>query len=179
MLNGTAQLKQLFAKHGMYWITRAIAQGGYPDEEDCKALRAGGVTHLFNVDLPYLDPAALLRMGFAATIWKSVTDGQRLPDKVALDCLDTLNSILSTPGTKVYIHCHAGMNRSPTILWLYLIACGMGLEAAGELIAAASPYAVPGHPAMCDMDLVRLVQEHGRTHYLPLPRPEILQPWGE
>ena len=68
----------------------------------------------------------------------------------------------------------AGINRSPTVLWLYLVACGLGLEEAGALIAKASPHAVPGDPALCDRRRLDLILAHGQAHYIPHPRPEAL-----
>jgi hypothetical protein len=48
-----------------------------------------------------------------------------------------------------------------------------GLRAA---IARRTLDAVPGHGRLVDAELVRLVQRHGQTHFLPLARPEILDP---
>jgi hypothetical protein len=166
-----------FFKHGIFWITRCIAQGGYPIDDDSQVLREGGITHLLNLDLPYSDLAGILACGLEGAIWKPITDGRPIPKLVALECLDTLHSVLRAPKSKVYVHCNAGVNRSPTIVLLYLMACGMTPRDACDRIMLASPHAVPGHPSLCNAELIALVQEHGRAHYLPLPRPEILEPY--
>ena len=85
--------------------------------------------------------------------------------------------MLREKDSKAYVHCQAGMNRSPNILWLYFIACGMELNAAVQMIMTASPYAAPARSPFCDDDLVRLVVGHGRAQFMPLTRPEILRPW--
>lgn len=168
--------RKLFEANGIYWITEAIAQGGYPDEEDCKLLRRGGITHLFNLDLPYLDGALFSRMGFSGIVWKPIVDGRPIPKDTLLDCLDALNQALAKDGTRVYIHCHAGINRSPTILALFFVACGMPLDDACALIESRSPHAIPAHPALCDAQLVDIAVHHGRKNYLPLRRLDILKP---
>jgi hypothetical protein len=170
----TAALKKKFARQGLYWITHCIVQGGYPEEDDFKLLRSGGVTHLFNVDLPYQDRTSIDKHGFTGVVCKPIVDGQRIPDAVARDCLDALHGILSADNTKVYLHCHAGINRSPTLIWLYLIACGLKPNAARELIVSAAPHAVAGHPSLCDFGLYKSIEEYGRSYYRPLKRPDIL-----
>ncbi len=172
--NSMPPTRKTFEENGIYWITRAIAQGGYPDETDCRLLRAGGVTHLFNFDLPYLDAELFKQMGFSGIVWKPIVDGRLIPKPVLLDCLDAIHQSLMLEGSKIFVHCHAGINRSPTILSLYFVACGIEPVAACKLIESASPYAVPGHPALCDASYVEFVQRHGREKYLPLLRPNVL-----
>ena len=84
--------------------------------------------------------------------------------------------MLRVAGSKVYVHCVACQNRSPTIVWLYFLACGMSDTAAEELIAVRCPDAVPGHAALVDGRLLQLVREHGQRHYLPLHDPSVLEP---
>lgn len=38
----------------------------------------------------------------------------------------------------LYIHCNAGLNRSPTVLWYFMIACGMDPAQARQQITSAS-----------------------------------------
>lgn len=166
-----------FAKHEIFWVSRCIALGGYPLDDDMPILQKGGITHLFNLDLPYSNAAEIAQLGFEIVSFP-ITDGRKMPDEKALACLDRFHGILIREGTRVFIHCQAGINRSPTVLWLYLVACGLGLDEAGERIARASPHAVPGDPALCDRRLLDLVLAHGRAHFVPHPRPEVLLPPG-
>jgi hypothetical protein len=105
-----------------------------------------------------------------------VVDLVRIPDSTAIAALDVLHGMLSVPDSRVFIHCVAGQNRSPTVLWLYFIACGMSLGDARELISDRSPDSVPGHGKLIDDQLVASVMTHGAKHYLPLPEPSILEP---
>ncbi len=84
--------------------------------------------------------------------------------------------MLSVDGSRVYVHCIACQNRSPTILWLYFVACGMDDNAAKELISQRCPVAVPGHNSLVDEQLVARVREHGRGNFLPLQDPSVLEP---
>jgi hypothetical protein len=166
-----------FYRHGIWWITRCLAQGGFPEERQCEILLRGGVTHLFNVSTsPY--PASLVRLGFRGLMWRPVEDLKRIPDGVALECLDTLHAVLREPDAKVYLHCVAGQNRSPSVLWLYLVACGMEPQEAENLIGRRSLDGVPRHPNLVDDALAAKVRAHGGAHYLPLSRPEILEAYG-
>ena len=93
-----------------------------------------------------------------------------------MQCLNTLNDMLNLDGSKVYLHCIACQNRSPTILWLYFVACGMDDDSARELISRRCPDAVPGHKSLVDDRLVKRVRDHGRLSFLPLHDPAILEP---
>lgn len=161
--------------HHMFWITRSIAQGGFPYDDEFGQLRAAGITHLFNVDLPYLDLPHLHALGFKECIWHSVIDGRRIPDATAKACLDDLHRILHDHTHRVYVHCHAGMNRSPTIVFLYLIALGLGEKEAADRLTSQNVHAIPGHPALCDANLLQSVRAYGQAHYLPLTRSEVLE----
>ena len=77
----------------------------------------------------------------------------------------------------VYIHCIAGQLRSPTVLWLYLVACGVEPQDAREWIEDRSPDASPGSTRMVDDSHVRFAQQHGLARYLPHPRAEALAPF--
>jgi hypothetical protein len=68
--------------------------------------------------------------------------------------------------------------RSPTILWLYLIACGVPPEDARVWIQRRSPDAAPGSRRLADDEHIRFAREHGQRYFRPLPRPEIVSPVG-
>lgn len=160
---------------GVFWITRCIAQGGWVGADLGKRLHEQGVTHLFNVgDARY--PRAVKHIGFSGFAWKPLEDLKRIPDERALEVLDKFHEFVVLPTSRVYIHCVAGQNRSPTILWLYLVACGMTQGEARSVISGRTFDAIPGHPLLIDEALVARVSEHGRSRYLPHVRPEALQP---
>jgi hypothetical protein len=76
----------------------------------------------------------------------------------------------------VYVHCVAGHLRSPTILWLYLIACGIAPEEAREWITTRSPDAAPGGSRMIDESHIEFARQHGLANFQPHPRREALAP---
>jgi len=159
----------------VYWITRRIAQGQFATEERARHLRSQGITHVLNVgESPSIISAE--DYGFRAVRDCPTPDFCRLPDAAVLASLNALHEMLSEGDSKVFIHCVAGQNRSPTILWLYFIACGMSRAAAKELITSHTMDAVPGHPQLVDDQLVAAVVAHGSGRFVPLPDPNILAP---
>lgn len=154
-------------------ITAATVLGPFASPERCPALVASGITHILNVgEAPsVLGPAD---GPFAETVSHPVVDLSRIPTDLATTCISTLHRMVCTPRSKVYVHCVAGRNRSPTILWLYLVACGVEPSEAKEGIVARSWDSVPGHSQLIDADLVDAVQSYGRRNFLPHPRPEAL-----
>jgi protein-tyrosine phosphatase len=111
--------------------------------------------------------------GLRAVVWLPVVDLELIPDEIALECIEQLHAFLCEPDARAYVHCIAGGNRSPTILWLYLIACGIEPEEARRAIGRRAISAVPGHPRMIDPRLVLVARGHGRS-WLPHPRPAAL-----
>ena len=94
---------------------------------------------------------------------------------VQQDLRDTLREMLQEPESHVYVHCIAGQNRSPTVVWLYLIACGVSLGNAKRLIEAKSPDSIPGHKKLVSQQLIDSVVEYGSHNIQPLSRPEIIE----
>ena len=155
--------------HQIYWITRRIAQGRFATRERASHLRNEGITHILNVG----ESASIIKAndyGFKDDRDCPVADFQRIPEAVALTCLDALHEMLLVKESKVYIHCVAGQNRSPTILWLYLVACGMPPAVAKFLITNHTLDAVPGHSQLVDDQLIAAVVAHGAKRFLPLRR---------
>jgi Swiss Army Knife protein, DSP-PTPase phosphatase domain len=160
----------------IYWISRCIAQGGRPPQPaaDYPWLRAQGITHVLDLSG---DPAPRLEGTESPHILReAVEDFTLIPEEKIRRCLDHMHAVLREPDTKLYIHCGAGHGRSPTILWLYLSACGMEPQAAERLIRSKNRKAKPGGDALVDETHLPFGQRYGREHFLPLQRPEIIEP---
>jgi hypothetical protein len=157
----------------VYEITKATVLGPFASPERCPTLVASGITHIFNVgEAPsVLDPAD---GPFAEVTSHPVVDLARIPDDLAITCVSTLHRMVCAPHSRIYVHCVAGRNRSPTILWLYLVACGVEPNAAKAGIVARSWDSVPGHSQLIDANLVEAVQSFGRQKFLPHPRLDAL-----
>jgi protein-tyrosine phosphatase len=158
----------------MYRITECLSVGPFASPERAKTLLAAGVTHVLNVsDGPSHVSVA---DGFADVAWVPMQDSRRLMPSTAVRALDTLHQLVSVPDAHVYVHCVLGMVRSPTILWLYLIALGVPPDDARDWIEDRSPDAVAGHYRMVDRAHVLLAQKHGLANFFPHPRPNIIIP---
>ncbi len=162
-------------RHRVYWITHRIAQEAFVTDARAEYLLAEGITHVLNVsDAPSV--VAATNGGFKGVRDCPVRDLERIPDDVAIHCLDSLHAMLGDHGSKVYIHCTAGQNRSPVVLRLYLVACGLSRDDAAKLITDRSPDAVPTHSRLLDDQLVSVVRRHGQDNLLPLPDAGLVLP---
>jgi protein-tyrosine phosphatase len=155
-------------------ITRAILQGPFAVKARADDLRAAGVTHVLNVGEA---PSVLQAVDgpFHEIAWHPIVDFELIPHETARGCLNTLHRMLLESGSRVYVHCVAGWNRSPTVVWLYLIACGLDPSQARQAIERRSLNAVPAHGKLVNGELIEFVQGHGRACYQPHARPEVLQ----
>jgi protein-tyrosine phosphatase len=149
-----------------HWITPRIAVGMYLTPERATHLRERGFTHIFNVGE---EPSVVQKeeLGFAEITDCPIVDLARIPDDVAVNCVANILAMLrSSPESKVYVHCLAGQNRSPTVVWLFLIACGLDPAAGKRLITDRVCDSVPGHRDLVDDRLIRSVIEYGRLRAL-------------
>jgi len=154
----------------VYPITQALWFGPFASPEREPALLAGGVTHVLNVgEAPNI--LAVRRGALRELVWRPIADLERIPDAVAIDCLHALHWMVCEAESCVYVHCLAGWNRSPTILWLYFVACGMDPVAGKSLITSRAWDAIPGHPRLVDAELMRVVA----SRYRPHPRPDAVE----
>jgi hypothetical protein len=160
----------------MYRITQAVSVGRFASPERAEGLLAAGVTHVLNVS----DAPSAVEAGdgsFREVAWVPVRDLVRIPPATVLKAIDALHRLACEPGAHVYVHCLAGQLRSPTVVWLYLVACGFDPDAARDLLETNSPDASPGGHA-AGPDHVLLAQKHGLANYFPHPRGEVLIPVG-
>jgi hypothetical protein len=158
----------------IFQITRVFWQGRFAGPLRLPELRAAGITHILNVcEAPHV--LTLTDGPFAELAAIAIDDLVTIPERAALESLDALHRMATAAESRVYVHCIAGCNRSPTVLWLYLVACGVDGEFAKEQIADRNIDAVPGHPRLVSAELVGQATQHGRQCYLPHPRPEALE----
>src|SRR3954462_15568685 len=121
----------------MFRVTECLSVGPFASPERAPQLLAAGVMHVLNVsDGPSVVSADT---GFAGVAWVPMSDSKRLAPSTAIWALNTLHQLASAPDAHVYVHCVLGMVRSPTILWLYLIALGVPPDDARDWIENRSP----------------------------------------
>jgi predicted protein tyrosine phosphatase len=163
-------------RDGVYRVTAATLLGPYPGPGQVAALRARGVTHILNVASAHSDLTAE-RDGFAEVLSRPVEDFEQLMGWWMRDTLDHMHRMLTAvPDARLFVHCHAGQQRAPTILWLYLAACGLPPGEAAEWIRTAKPDASPGHRALVTGATLDLALAHGAERFQPLARPDIIAP---
>jgi hypothetical protein len=155
-------------EHQVGAVTKRLFVGPFLTPARAAYLRGLGVTHVLNVgEAPSVVTCA--EASFSEIRDCAVTDLALIPDAVALQCVTALHDMLQNPAAKAYVHCIAGQNRSPTVLWLYMIACGMSAVEAKSLIEASAPDAVPGHKVLSDARLADLMERYGREQLRPVP----------
>jgi protein-tyrosine phosphatase len=160
----------------MYRITRVLSVGPFASPERAEKLLAAGVTHVLNVS----DAASEIiapETGLKEVAWVPMSDSRRLPFPTAKLVLDALHGFASAPGSHVYVHCRAGLVRSPTILWLYLIALGISPREARKWIQERVPMANAGSASMVDRGHVLFARKHGLANFVPLARGEVIVPY--
>src|SRR4030042_2012846 len=110
-------------------ITSQIYQGGWLLNQDIPELVRLGVTHILNLDLPYSDPLPFIKANLTLHNVQ-ILDGCLMTPQLVREVIEVIDKSLSSPNHKIYIHCNAGVSRSPTIAWLYLIHSGLSPEEA-------------------------------------------------
>ncbi|WP_084416789.1 protein-tyrosine phosphatase family protein [Mariniblastus fucicola] len=153
----------------LFQITNNIWQGRFAADRQLTNFQFFGITHILNVSET---PSQLeLNEGpFKNIVQFPIRDGVPIPVDSAVSCCRTLHDFLCEPDSNIYIHCVAGWNRSPTILWLYLIACGIDDNVARDMICSASIDAVPAHPKLITPSLTDTMIEYGAANFIPHPR---------
>jgi protein-tyrosine phosphatase len=112
-------------------VTPELWVGPYPDDRaDFDFLKSQGITAILSLqtpeDLPQREPGWEESAAQSASLaFKNVpvTDFDTLDLKYQLPkCVKALDDLLSA-GHRVYLHCTAGVNRSPTVAAAYLHWC--------------------------------------------------------
>ncbi len=163
-------------RDGVYRVTGATLVGPFPGPGQVAALRSRGVTHILNLASSRND-VDTAHDGFAEVLARPVEDFEQFMGWWMRDTLDHMHRmLLSSPAAKLFVHCHAGQQRAPTMLWLYLCACGSAPGAAADWIRSAKPDAQPGHRSLIDAATLQTAIDHGAERFVPLTRPEIIAP---
>ena len=139
------------------FVTERIAVGG---EISCKAdvdqLVAEGITHVIDMRAEFDDDT--LNDHRITILWlPQVDDGTMRPPGQYRKGIQFALPALSLANTKVFLHCSAGLNRSPTMCYAILRAFGLPPAEAISRIRAARPevvfYAVKNYLDSVERDL--------------------------
>jgi protein-tyrosine phosphatase len=114
-------------------ITPQIYQGSWLLPRDIPELVQLRITDILNLDLPYAEPQPFIEANITLhNIY--VLDYCLMTPRRVREVVAVIDQCLSFPGRKIYIHCNAGVSRSPTIAWFYLIHTGLSPEAAASRV---------------------------------------------
>ena len=158
----------------MFQVTNNIWIGEFATEDFRGVCRFFGITHILNVtELPSrleMSEGPLKRI-----IQVPLRDEEQISTDVAIQCCQTLHEFVCELESSVYIHSESGLNRSPTIAWLYLVSCGIEFSTAYELIYAASEDSNPNNSKLISPALVDRLISYGRENFIPHPRPNAIE----
>ena len=120
-------------------ITDSIFQNGYITEREAAVLLDLGVTHILNLDLPYGATRVEMPAGLKVTEIL-LHDMAPMSQEDVRRVVAVIQRAVDLEGGRIYVHCNAGLSRSPTAVWLYLVATGWDPHQASETISAAATH---------------------------------------
>lgn len=124
----------------MTWVTGRIAVGGgiWADENMAELSRAG-ITHIIDMQAEF-DDTALAKPYGIAVLWNATDDDfQPKPPELFERGVDFAVEALDKEGTKVYIHCAAGVHRAAMMTLAVLCSLSWNITDAMQLIEARRP----------------------------------------
>jgi protein-tyrosine phosphatase len=127
-------------------ITTQIYQGGWILPRDVPELVQLEITHILSLDLPCPDPLLFIEANITLhNVY--ILDYCLMKPQLVREVIEIIDQSLSSLDHKIYIHCVAGVSRSPTITRLYLIHRGFSPE---DATARIKP-----NPVLYDAAMVR------------------------
>ena len=126
----------------MTWVTGRIAVGGGIWHAENMALVAkAGITHIIDMQIEF-DDTSLAVPHAIEVLWNPIDDDfQPKPAEVFQRGVDFAIEALDQPGTKLYVHCAAGVHRAPMMALALLCALGWKLNDGLKLIETRRPQA--------------------------------------
>ena len=124
------------------WVTERIGVGGgIWTAENMAAVARAGVTHIIDMQIEFDDTPLGERHGIAVC-WNPVDDDfEPKPSAIFARGVDFALAALEEEGTKLLVHCAAGVHRAPMMTLALLGVMGWSLEDAMRLVEARRPVA--------------------------------------
>jgi len=144
-------------------ITERLYTGGLiaNEEELVDLIDKEGITHVIDAMAEFNDFRMLNLHPKITYIWNGTPDdGQRKPAEWFDNAIRFALKAYQTPGSIIYCHCAAGVNRGPSLSYAILRALGFSRSEAFDLIKAKRPQAMIAYKADADTALIKL----GWTH---------------
>ena len=124
----------------MSWVTGRIAVGGGIWNVDNMAeVARAGATHIIDMQIEF-DDTRLAEPHGIEVLWNPIDDDfQPKSPEVFQRGVDFALEALDEPGTKLFVHCAAGVHRAPMMTLAILCSLSWKLEDALRLIEARRP----------------------------------------
>lgn len=129
-----------FFSMDMTWVTGRIAVGGgIWTAENMTAVARAGVTHILDMQTEF-DDTVLAAPHNIVVLWNPIDDDfQPKPPEVFQRGVDFALEALDQEGTKLFVHCAAGVHRAPMMALALLCSLSWKLEDAQILIETRRP----------------------------------------
>jgi protein-tyrosine phosphatase len=124
----------------MTWVTGRIAVGGgIWNAENMAAVARAGVTHIIDMQMEF-DDTQLAGPHAIEVLWNPIDDDfQPKPPEVFQRGVEFATEALEQEGTKLFIHCAAGVHRAPMMTLAVLCSQGWAPAAAQDLLEKERP----------------------------------------
>src|SRR5712692_2594103 len=124
----------------MTWVTGRIAVGGgIWTAENMAAVARADVTHILDMQVEFDDTALAEPYGIKV-LWNPIDDDfQPKPPEVFQRGVEFALEALEEEGTKLFIHCAAGVHRAPMMTLAILCSLSWKMAEAMQLIEARRP----------------------------------------
>jgi len=119
----------------MTWVTGRIAVGGgIWNAKNMEEVARAGVTHIIDMQIEF-DDTPLAEAHDIEVLWNAVDDDFKpKPAEVFHRGVEFAITALDQPGTKLFIHCAAGVHRAPMMTLALLCSLSWNLPEAMDLI---------------------------------------------
>jgi protein-tyrosine phosphatase len=126
----------------MTWITdRMAVGGGIWNEKNMAEVARMGITHIIDMQIEFDDTPLAERHGIDV-LWNAIDDDfQPKPPEIFKLGVEFAQEALEQDGTKLYIHCAAGVHRAPMMALAVMCAQGWDLHEAVSIVEKKRPVA--------------------------------------
>jgi protein-tyrosine phosphatase len=124
----------------MTWITDRIAVGGgiWTAEHMAEVAR-NGVTHILDMQIEFDDTTLAAPHGIRV-LWNPIDDDfQPKPPEIFEHGVEFAREVLDEAGSKLFVHCAAGIHRAPMMTLAILCSTGWEMEKALETMERRRP----------------------------------------
>ena len=124
----------------MTWVTDRIAVGGgIWTADNMAAVARVGITHIIDMQIEF-DDTGLAEPHGIEVLWNPIDDDfQPKPPEILQRGVDFATAALDGDGTRLFIHCAAGVHRAPMMTLAVLCSMGWTQEEAQDLIEKRRP----------------------------------------